>query len=111
MLRRDRSHRILGGVAAGIARTYGLDVSLVRVLCVVAGIFWIGIPAYVIAWIAIPADDGSAALADRPRDMGLLGGLALIGLGTLIAAGTLLPNFWHGGRFAAPLLLDRGRRD
>ena len=49
------AHRVLGGVAAGIARTYGIDVSLVRVLWVIAGVFWIGIPAYVVAWIAIRA--------------------------------------------------------
>src|SRR5262249_25200242 len=51
VLRRDRSNRVLGGVAAGIARTYGVDVVLVRGIWVIAAVFWVGIPAYVIAWI------------------------------------------------------------
>src|SRR4051794_17230246 len=50
-LRRDRSNAILGGVCAGVAETYGIDVTLVRVLWVIAGVMWIGVPAYVVAWI------------------------------------------------------------
>src|SRR3954453_23619487 len=106
-LRRDRANRILGGVAAGIARTYGLDVTLVRVLWIIAAIAWIGIPAYVVAWIAIPPDDGRAD--ERPRDIGLLAGLALVGIGVLIAANRFVPDGLRvGGRFVAPLLLIGG---
>jgi phage shock protein PspC (stress-responsive transcriptional regulator)/predicted membrane protein len=107
-LRRDRANRVLGGVAAGIARTYGIDVTLVRVLWIIAAIAWIGIPAYVVAWIAIPPDDGSLA-DERPRDIGLLAGLALIFIGVCIAANYLLPGgFLFGGRFVAPLFLIGG---
>jgi phage shock protein PspC (stress-responsive transcriptional regulator) len=107
-LRRDRANRVLGGVAAGIARTYGIDVTLVRVLWIIAAIAWIGIPAYVVAWIAIPPDDGSAT-DERPRDIGLLLGLALIGVGALIAADHLLPDGLRiGGRFVGPLFLIGG---
>jgi len=59
---------MLGGVAAGIARTYGIDVLLVRVLFVVAGVLWIGVPAYVIAWIAIAPDDGPPVFTPGRRD-------------------------------------------
>ena len=107
-LRRDRRHRVLGGVAAGIARTYGIDVTLVRVLWIIAAIAWIGIPAYVVAWIALPPDDGAPA-DERPRDIGLLVGLALVGIGVLIAGNHLLPGGFHfGGRFVAPLFLIAG---
>jgi phage shock protein PspC (stress-responsive transcriptional regulator) len=107
-LRRDRANRVLGGVAAGVARTYGIDVTLVRVLWIIAAIAWIGIPAYVVAWIAIPPDDGSAT-DERPRDIGLLLGLALIGVGALIAADHLLPDGLRiGGRFVGPLFLIGG---
>jgi phage shock protein PspC (stress-responsive transcriptional regulator)/predicted membrane protein len=107
-LRRDRANRVLGGVAAGIARTYGIDVTLVRVLWIIAAIAWIGIPAYVVAWIAIPPDDGSPA-DERPRDIGLLAGLALIGIGVLIAANHFVPGgLRFGGRFVAPLFLIAG---
>ncbi len=107
-LRRDRANRVLGGVASGIARTYGIDVTLVRVLWIIAAIVWIGIPAYVVAWIAIPPDDGSSP-DERPRDIGLLAGLALVGIGVLIAANHLLPGGLRiGGRFVAPLFLIAG---
>jgi phage shock protein PspC (stress-responsive transcriptional regulator)/predicted membrane protein len=104
-LRRDRSHRVLGGVAAGIAETYGVDVMLVRVLWIIAAIAWIGIPAYVVAWIAIPAGDGDAGDADLPRDFGMLIALALIGVGVLVAVDQVLPGAWHAGRVSGPLLL------
>ena len=104
-LRRDRSHRVLGGVAAGIAETYGLDVLLVRVLWIIAAIAWIGIPAYVVAWIAIPAGDGEGHDVDTPRDFGMLIALALIGIGVLVAVDQVLPGAWHAGRVSGPLLL------
>jgi len=108
VLRRDRANRVLGGVAAGIARTYGIDVTLVRVLWIIAAIAWIGIPAYVVAWVAIPPDDGSST-DERPRDIGLLVGLALVGVGALIAANHLVPQGLRmGGRFVGPLLLIAG---
>jgi phage shock protein PspC (stress-responsive transcriptional regulator)/predicted membrane protein len=109
-LRRDRSNRLLGGVASGMARTYGIDVTLVRVLWVVAAVAWIGIPAYVIAWIAIPPDNGTVGddLADRPRDLGLMAGLALVGVGVLIAANQIIPDGFRAHRFFAPVLLIGG---
>jgi phage shock protein PspC (stress-responsive transcriptional regulator) len=105
-LRRDREHRVLGGVAAGIARTYGWDVTLVRVLWIVAAVVWIGIPAYLIAWIAIPAS-GAPSTEDRTRDIGLIAGLVLVGIGAAIAVNQILPHRVHG-RFLAPLLLIGG---
>jgi phage shock protein PspC (stress-responsive transcriptional regulator) len=91
-------------VCAGVARTYGLDIMLVRALWVLAAVVWIGIPAYVIAWIAIPTDDADAD--ERPRDAGMLVGLALVGIGVLIAAHALLPRGLRvGGSFVGPMLL------
>ena len=109
-LRRDRSNRLLGGVASGMARTYGIDVTLVRVLWVVAAVAWIGIPAYVIAWIAIPPDNGTFGddLADQPRDLGFMAGLALVGIGVLIAANQIIPDGFRAHRFFAPVLLIGG---
>jgi len=93
-----------------MAGTYGIDVTLVRVLWVVAAVAWIGIPAYVIAWIAIPPDNGTFGddLADRPRDLGLMAGLALVGIGVLIAANQIIPDGFRAHRFFAPVLLIGG---
>ena len=80
---------MLGGVAGGIGRTYGWDPTLVRLAFVVASVFGIGIPAYVVAWIVIPPepDDGTPA---APRETAPLIGLVLLGIGVL----------WLGERFA-----------
>ena len=109
-LRRDRSRRVLGGVAAGVARTLGVDVVIVRIVFVVAAFAWIGIPAYLVAWIAIPWDDGTSGLThEEPRDIGLVVALALIGLGALIFVRHVIPGGWDfGGRFVGPLFLIAG---
>ena len=56
-LRRPLSGRVIGGVCAALARRFGWDVTLVRVLAVLS----ILIPgpqvlAYVIAWAIIPGE-------------------------------------------------------
>jgi signal transduction histidine kinase len=61
-LRRDRADGWLGGVAAGIARRYGLDVSLVRLAFVVAAAAGgAGLAAYALGWLMIPAGDPGPA--------------------------------------------------
>ncbi len=107
-LRRDRGNGMLGGVAAGIARTYGVDVVLVRVLLVVAGVLWIGVPAYIVAWIAIPAADEPTSWAPGRRDPKMILGLALVALGALIAGDRVLPHGFGFGQFGWPLLLIGG---
>jgi signal transduction histidine kinase len=58
LLRRDRAAGWLGGVAAGIARRLGLDVSLVRLAFVVAAAAGgLGFAAYGLGWLLIPAGD------------------------------------------------------
>ncbi len=47
----------IGGVCAGFARYMDIDVTLVRILWLVTAIFTgIGFVAYLIAWIAMPAE-------------------------------------------------------
>jgi signal transduction histidine kinase len=61
-LRRDRANAWIGGVAAGIARRYGLDVSLVRLAFVVAAAAGgAGFAAYALGWLLIPAGDPGPA--------------------------------------------------
>ena len=60
MLRRDRDAGWLGGVAAGIARRFGIDVSLVRLAFVVAAAAGgVGFAAYGLGWLLIPAGDSA----------------------------------------------------
>jgi phage shock protein C len=64
-LRRSRSGAVLGGVCAGVARSAGLDVLLLRVAVVAATVLTggVGIPAYLLAWVLIPREPAGAPLA------------------------------------------------
>ncbi len=99
---------MLGGVAAGIAETYGIDVTLVRVLWVVAGVLWIGVPAYIVAWIAIAPGDRGTPVSASKRDPKMILGLALVALGALIAGNRVLPHGFHFGHLGAPFVLIGG---
>ena len=66
LLRRPADGRILGGVAAGLARYYALDVTHVRIILVALS-FLAGaaIPLYLAAWVLIPAEGSDIAIADE----------------------------------------------
>ena len=53
---RPRERRMLAGVCAGFALRYGWDVSVVRLVLVLALVFGAGTPviAYLIAWVIMP---------------------------------------------------------
>jgi phage shock protein C len=76
-LTRDTSNAILGGVAAGMGRYFGLDPVLIRVAFVIFTLaHGIGVLFYVICWLMIPPDPQSArpAPADRAAaDVGAAG--------------------------------------
>ena len=60
-LYRIKSSKMLGGVAAGFAEYFNLDVTLVRVLFVVA--FFAPIPAiipYIVLWAVMPTKESLA---------------------------------------------------
>lgn len=100
-LYRSRHDQILGGVAAGMAKYFALDPTLVR-LAWLAIILWAGagLPLYIIAWIIIPLepegsgdetaageDAGSWGRRDRSieRDRNALGWLlVVVGLGLIL---------------------------
>lgn len=55
-LYRDPDHRVLGGVASGLAGYFGIDVVVIRLLFAI--LFFLGygfsLPLYIILWIAVP---------------------------------------------------------
>ena len=58
-LRRSRTDRMIAGVCAGLARHFGLDVTLMRVLYVLVSILSVAFPGilvYIILWIVIPEE-------------------------------------------------------
>jgi phage shock protein PspC (stress-responsive transcriptional regulator) len=76
-LRRARSGRILAGVASGIGRHFGVDVTFVRIAFVVLTIVgltglpffgWLplylfGIPLYLAGWVFIPEEGSDQSIA------------------------------------------------
>lgn len=59
-LRRSRSDRMIAGVVAGLARYFGMDVTLARVLYVVGSIVSVAFPGmlvYLILWMVVPEGD------------------------------------------------------
>ncbi|MBJ7456536.1 MAG: PspC domain-containing protein [Thermoleophilia bacterium] len=96
-LRRSRDDRIVVGVCAGIARTLGAPVLIVRLvaLAVAIAVPPLALIAYAGLAIAMPRDDGRAVLGGSPDDRRetivgwTLVGLALISLATGIGSSML----------------------
>src|SRR5579862_1069722 len=64
VLRRRHSHRMLGGVAAGIADYFDIDPVPVRIAFVVLAVLGgSGVLLYLLGWLLIPADDSGRAVA------------------------------------------------
>jgi phage shock protein PspC (stress-responsive transcriptional regulator) len=89
LLQRNTRDGKIGGVAAGLADYFAIDPTIVRlafVLLVFAGGF--GIAAYLVAWLVMPAADGSAPARapgtedDRRWTVGLL--VAAVGVVALV---------------------------
>lgn len=110
--------QVIGGVAAGLARYLNVDVTLVRILFVVAAIairFFPVVVAYVAAMFIIPAEDLDASSRDRdeaidmepdPEKSGsyrpradndrayLWVGIFIVGLGVYLLARNFLGDYW-----------------
>src|SRR4051812_29546065 len=89
-LTRSPAEAKIGGVCAGLADYFEVDVVLVRtawiVFSIVPGAIIGGVLAYIAAWLVMPPRDGAAELLDRSRRLtlsatdrkiaGVCGGLA-----------------------------------
>ena len=118
-LYKSRKDKMIDGICAGVADYFGLDVTLVRVLWVVAGlIHGFGLVAYVAAMVIMPRNPEHDSLTESDKvkhHPGYLWGVGLILLGVLILTDEwdhLYPwhyhrhwGFWDGFGFDAHLLL------
>lgn len=65
-LSRPIQDRMLAGVAAGIARYLGVDVTIVRiVLAVLTVAGGAGLPIYLAGWLLIPEEDAEQSIASE----------------------------------------------
>jgi len=56
---RIREGAVLGGVCAAIARTFGIDITLVRVAFIILGLVnLLGVMIYLVLWLILPDEDG-----------------------------------------------------
>ncbi len=85
-LRRDGANRVVGGVAAGVARRFGWDPTIVRIVFVVFGFGGgTGAVAYVVGWLALRRDDEERSILQQSAHDGGTVALAL-GMATLLVA-------------------------
>ncbi len=106
-LRRDASHRVLGGVCAGIGRQLGVDPLIVRV-AFIAGAFagGIGIVLYVAAWALIPLGDAPARTQRLRAGRGTVevtSGVALLAVSALLTFREL--GIWVSDAIVWPVVL------
>ena len=98
---------MVAGVCAGLAERYGLDLTLVRILTVVAAVVsGVGVAAYIAAWLLTPSTDAPAPLhsdsAVVRRMSARAGGVArrlpaiLLVLLIVIAGTALVHSAWIG---------------
>jgi len=110
-LQRDTDAGMVAGVAAGIARSTGIDVTLVRIAFVLTTVFLggLGLITYLAAWLIMPAGgdqvDASRTVRHleqltRGRGAAFWVGVVLVGIGGLALLDTLLAPFsvrlWFG---------------
>lgn len=103
--RRDPANGVLGGVAAGLARHFAIDVVWVRLGIVLLAVFanGLGLVAYLAAWLIVPAgDDRDAGATGAPpsgpgrdafargRGAAFWAGAGLVAIGAIILLDTLL---------------------
>ncbi len=104
----------LGGVAAGLAERFGIDVAIVRIILVIGLIFTHGIFfwIYIILWATLPVQhswqtasvDANATtdssfnetLTNMKKDSSRVWGIILIALGTIFLLEEWLPDFDFG---------------
>ena len=109
-LRRDPADRLAGGVASGVAVWRGFNVTTVRIVFVLIALVSTGwcVPAYVLAWLLIPAAGEDTSIGSRARSdsrgIALAAGLASLFAFVLLIAGALNDGWFAG--WAWPQLIS-----
>jgi phage shock protein PspC (stress-responsive transcriptional regulator) len=128
-LQRSRTEKLIGGVCSGLGAYFDVDPVLVRIAFVVLALLHgVGIIAYIICWIAMPAErslfaaiaageDPAAAAeaigmqaasgAERTGSRNRIAGGILVALGVLFLIDSLIPSF-HIGDFWPVILIVLG---
>src|ERR671915_1260649 len=110
-LRRDPGRGVLAGVAAGLARRFGIDPLIVRVGFIAASFAGgFGLALYLLGWALMPGQDGGRAPVERiagKRETWLV----VVGMMLLALAALLLLRewgLWFSDAIVWPVLLAGG---
>lgn len=57
-LRRSKTNKVVFGVCGGLSEYLHIDVTIIRIICIVAFFMGAGIPLYIVAAIIMPEDKG-----------------------------------------------------
>ena len=58
-LTRSASDKMIAGVCGGVARSFGIEASLVRILAVVLSLFFgVVLVVYIALWLVLPLEEG-----------------------------------------------------
>lgn len=95
--RRDVEHRLVGGVASGIASRTTVDVQYVRLAFIILALFsGFGVALYVVAWLLVPPAGDTPTIASRALNDKQ--GIALAGgIGSLLIALLVVVSFAGAG--------------
>jgi signal transduction histidine kinase len=107
-LRRDPAHGVIAGVAAGIARRFGVDPIVIRVLFVATSAAGgAGLALYMLAWAIMGGEDGKLApierLAGRRETLMVVAGMVLLAIAALLLLRKW--GFWLSDAIVWPVLL------
>ncbi|MGV8907548.1 MAG: PspC domain-containing protein [Propionicimonas sp.] len=69
-LTRSASDKMIAGVCGGVARSFGIEVSLVRILAVVLSLFFgVVLVIYIALWLVLPLEEGGPTGFDDLKKM------------------------------------------
>ncbi len=67
-LTRSSSDKLIAGVAGGVARSFGIDVTIVRIVWALASVFFfLPLALYLVLWLVLPIDGGGTGIDDLKR--------------------------------------------
>lgn len=69
------SDKLIAGVCGGVARSFGIDVTIVRIVWALAScFFFVPVALYGVLWLVLPIDGGSTGIDDLKRTFSSNGG-------------------------------------
>jgi phage shock protein PspC (stress-responsive transcriptional regulator) len=103
-LRRSREHRLVAGVAGGIAERFDVNENLVRAIFMALAFLWgLGVAIYLVLWVVLssaPADDSAPRREATPRSTSHRLSIAI--LAALVVLAILAISLAHPLRLLAP---------